>query len=500
MLTIIRITLALLCLVAATLLFVDVSGFAARHLAWLPRLQFMTALLSLNAVVIAALILLTLVLGRVYCSVICPLGVFQDVINRLRSRFGGKKSRNRFGFKPERKILRYGFLALFAVLVALGLTHVTAMAMAGLLDPYSAFGRIASELFAPVYDGACNLLADWSESQGNYYFTRVAYVTRVPLLIVAALTFVVVVVFAWIGGRSYCNMICPVGTILGLLSRNALLRPVIDTSLCNGCRKCERNCKASCIDGKNHRIDYSRCVVCMDCIGNCSQHAISFSPVLKKTKNDGRAVDGARRRFIVTGAALAGSLAAAAHKEGDGALAPVKMKKRAVRLTDIVPAGAKSAANLRSHCTACQLCISSCPDEVLQPSTDLTTFMQPVMWYNKGYCRPECTRCSDVCPTGAIEPVSVEEKSSVKIGTAVVDADRCISVADGKHCGLCSRSCPAGAIEMVKIDGNMRPVVNEGACIGCGSCEYHCPVGTAGHLPSERAAIYVEGLSEHRLI
>lgn len=495
----IRVVLAVFSIVALTLLFLDFTGFASAHWGWMAKIQFMPAVMSFNVLVIALLVAITLIFGRIYCSVICPLGIFQDFVSWLRTVAGGKKAKNRYRYHRQYKHMRYTVLTIFVVLLILGFTNMTASALAGLLEPYSEYGRIASQLFAPVYDGANNLLADWSADADNYIFTHVANATSPLLLIVAVITFVVVVAMAWITGREYCNAVCPVGTVLGMLSRYAWLKPVIDKSKCNGCRKCERNCKASCIDGKNHKIDYSRCVVCMDCLNNCSQRAISYSHP-KKIKKESVSVEG-RRSFISTGAVLAATLVAQAHEGGDGALAPVKNKKRPERAVDPVPAGAKSLANLNSHCTACQLCVRSCPNGVLQPSTKLEMFMQPVMCFTEGYCRPECTKCSDVCPAGAILPVTEDVKSSIKVGTAVVDAALCISAAAGQHCGLCSRSCPAGAIEMVEgSNGNYRPVVNEQACIGCGSCEYHCPVGTAGHIRSDHSAIHVEGIEVHRMI
>ncbi len=500
-----RVFIAAVSLVAMTLLFLDFTGFARDHWGWLAKIQLVPALLSLNVVVVALLVVLTLAFGRVYCSLICPLGIFQDVVNRLKSFVRGKKARNRFGYKDEKRAVRYVFFSLFVILLLLGVFSFLTTFMAGLLEPYSAYGRIVSQLFAPVYDAGENALASWSEQHDNYLFARVAYVLNPMLFAVAVVTLIVVAVTAWRGGRDYCNMVCPVGTLLGFMSRYSWLKPVIDKSRCNGCRKCERNCKASCIDGRNHRIDASRCVACFDCISNCSQKAISFrhkKSVEAKSSDVScdKPADRSRRSFITTGSVIAGTLAMKAFDGGDGTLAPVKIKKTSLRSVPVVPPGAVSLANLTAHCTACQLCITACPDQVLRPSTDLDRLMQPVMWFNKSYCRPECTACGDACPAGAIRPISVEEKSSVKIGTAVVDASLCISASAGQHCGLCSRSCPAGAISMVKIDGNMRPVVDDEACIGCGSCEYHCPVGTAGHIRSDRAAIHVEGLEVHRVI
>ena len=135
---------------------------------------------------------------------------------------------------------------------------------------------------------------------------------------------------------------------------------------------------------------------------------------------------------------------------------------------------------------------------MLRPSLSASRFMQPELVFTGGFCRPDCTECSHVCPAGAIKPVDVAEKTAIRIGRAVVDTATCISAAYGQHCGNCARHCPAGAIQMVKgPNGNMRPSVDESVCIGCGSCEYHCPVGTAGHISSDKAAIYVEGYKVH---
>jgi len=135
---------------------------------------------------------------------------------------------------------------------------------------------------------------------------------------------------------------------------------------------------------------------------------------------------------------------------------------------------------------------------VLRPSTSLTSLMQPVMEYDRGYCRPECTRCSDVCPAGAIKPIDKEEKSSIQIGHAIVVVKECISAQGKDECGNCARHCPAGAITMVPTDKDddlapLVPAINEGACIGCGACEYVCPVRPL-------SAIHVEGHETHKHI
>lgn len=514
-----RIVVAIVSLFALTWLFVDFTGAAAVRLAWLAKIQLVPALLAVNVVVILILALLTLVFGRLYCSVICPLGITQDIVIWLRRVFSSKKNRRLglYRFTPEHKAWRYGFLGLFIVVAVLGLISLVPMSFAGILDPYSIYGRIAGQGIVPLWRGGASAVAEAQAANGNYLFAGEVPAAlanfNIAVSVVAAVTFIIVTVFAIRTGRGYCNTVCPVGTILGFLSRFSLLRPLIDESKCNRCGSCGRKCKAKCIDTKNHVIDLSRCVVCLDCINNCTQGAISYGSRRKTVKKAVAAesgvttvkaekTDNSRRAFLVGTAIVAGAAAAsAADKVTDGGLAPIKAKKRHKDAAPAVPAGAISLRHFRSHCTACQLCISECPNNVLRPGTSLDGFMQPVMVFTDGFCRTDCNRCSQVCPTGALRPIPVEEKTAWKIGTAVVDPGICISAAYGQACGNCVRHCPAEAISMVKGEnGHMRPVVNESICIGCGNCEYHCPAGRAGQLSSNKAAIYVNGIEVHQKI
>lgn len=489
----IRIVLAVIFLIAITALFCDYTGTAARLWGWMAKIQFLPAVLSLNFAVIIGLILLTLLFGRVYCSVICPLGVTQDLFNWLRGKTGPKKGRkNRFHFTRPLQWLRVAVLAIFVVLFVTGFAS-----LAMFIAPYSAFGRIASSLIAPVYDRMCAGMVNAMGPEDFTFYTVDSFAPTTAAIIVASVSLAVVAVAAWFGGRIYCNSVCPVGTVLGFLSRFSLFRPVIDKSACISCGKCARRCKASCIDPVNHRIDLTRCVACMDCLDNCSTHAISYTARRphepKKTGNP----DSGRRSALAVGAvALTAALSHAQSKTTDGGLAPIIPKERPKRKSKIVPPGALSVANLESHCTSCQLCISQCPNQVLRPSMEMATFMQPEVSYEAGYCRPECTACSDVCPTGAIRPVGNDEKSSIQIGRAVVDRDLCFAANGSRSCGACSRHCPAGAIMMVPVsEGSDRlmPVVNESLCIGCGACENLCPSRPI-------SAIRVEGLPVHRYI
>lgn len=212
-----------------------------------------------------------------------------------------------------------------------------------------------------------------------------------------------------------------------------------------------------------------------------------------------------RRKFFTVSALLATSAALKAQekvqlpdKKVDGGLAIIEDKKKPDRTTPITPPGSLSAANFSRHCTACQLCVSVCTNHVLRPSGNLQTFMQPEVSYERGYCRPECVKCSEVCPTGAIRPITKADKTAIQIGHAVLIQENCIVNRDGVTCGNCARHCPTQAILMVAKDPNdpdspQLPVVNEEKCIGCGACENLCP-------SRPFSAIYVEGHEQHRNI
>lgn len=485
----IRLTLAILFFGLITLLFLDFTGTIHAWFGWMAKIQFLPAVLALNVAVIVFLVALTLIFGRVYCSVICPLGVLQDLFGWM----GKKQKKNRYSYSLAKNWLRYGVLVLFIAALVAGVGSFVA-----LLAPYSSFGRIASNLFAPLYGWGNNLLAYFAERMDSYAFYETeVWIASLPTFIIAVVTLVVLIVLAWRGGRTYCNTICPVGTVLGVLSRFSWLAPVIDTEKCNACGLCARNCKASCIDSKNHKIDYSRCVACMDCIEKCNKGAISYRPRKKEAKA-APVVDESRRSALTATAILAStSLLKAQEKKRDGGLAVIEDKVVPERKTRLVPPGALSIKNFEQHCTACQLCVSVCPNDVLRPSTGLLTLMQPEMGYENGYCRPECTKCSDVCPAGAIKPITREEKSSRQIGHAVWIKKNCIMHEDKVDCGKCQDACPTGAIQIVVNESCPNKcknvVVNTERCIGCGACEHLCPVRPL-------SAIYVEGHEVHREI
>ena len=491
----IRVILAALVFVAVTLLFLDFTGAIHHYLGWLAKIQFLPAVLALNLVVVIALVILTVLFGRVYCSVICPLGVFQDGVANLSKR------------------LRYGVFILFVVALIAGVN-----AFVALLAPYSAWGRIVQNFLAPVWQWGNNLFASIAEKHESYaFYTKEVWLKSLPTFIIALVTLVAVVILAWKNGRTYCNTICPVGTTLSFFSRFAAFRPVIDASKCKSCHLCEHKCKAACIDidgGKT--IDYSRCVDCFNCIDNCKFGALKYrfawgtKPEVPSGDTSAPA-DKTRRAFMVGSALALGGSALSSVKalaqtepadeepvkiEGEGGFADIIPKVAPKRSVAITPFGSESVKDFYSHCTACQLCVAVCPNNVLRPSKDLKHLMQPEMSFERGYCRPECVKCSEVCPAGAILKITPEEKTQWKVGTAHITPWLCI-VDNGtvEECGNCARHCPTGAIQMVRKDpDNPRsvriPSVDESKCIGCGACENLCPARPV-------SAITVDGYQIH---
>lgn len=528
----IRQILAIVMWIGITLLFLDFTGTAHEYLSWMAKVQFLPAVLALNVAVIVGLIVLTLIMGRIYCSVICPLGVMQDVfawIGKLKIFRKNKKAKHasQYSYSKPKTWLRLAVLVVFIALMILGFNSI-----AILLAPYSAYGRIAANMLQPVYLMVNNLLASAAEHYDSYtFYTADVWLKSISSLIVSAVTFVVIGILAWRNGRTWCNTICPVGTVLGYLSRLSWLKIRVEEDKCIKCGICAKNCKAACIDiqkGVPAVIDYSRCVVCGNCEGVCSKQAIHLAPAKKSssasapqakgsTPDGDKPADMSRRTFVSLLTATAATAALEAQdKTVDGGLAVIEDKQIPNRHTPLTPPGSLSARNLAQHCTGCQLCIAACPNGVLRPSTSLANMLQPEMQYDRGYCRPECTRCSDACPAGAIRPIEAADKSAIQIGHAVWIKKNCIPLTDHQPCGNCERHCPTGAIQMIQVDNTITqgedgrwrnaegeevdgrtilriPAINTEKCIGCGACENLCPARPF-------SAIYVEGHEVHREI
>ena len=491
-LKIVRVLLALCIFIPLLLLFVDFAGVLPDSLHALAHIQLVPAILSGSVLILIVLGLLTLFFGRVYCSVICPLGILQDIFSRFTGR-GKKKNKKKrwYHYSKPYSIVRYTLLGICIVFLIFGITAPTLF-----LDPYSNFGRIAVNIFRPaVMEG--NNVVNWIALKfDNYNFYQVTIYTVTVLSFTFSLAVLLLVGFlALLRGRLYCNTICPVGSLLGLASKFALFRIDLDKSKCTSCGLCEKACKSECIDSKNQKVDHSRCVSCFNCLNKCKKHqSISFRFALKKRLNPltpgieselvdsnespiksmkANSIDKSRRSFIVTTTAIAATapiIPAFARKEVD-----------VTKLTPITPPGSISLKRFKDKCTGCHLCITHCPQQVLKPAGfefGLNyTFKPHMVFYEKGFCNYECTICTEICPNGAIQKLSTDEKKVTQVGIAKFIEELCIVISDGTSCGACSEHCPVQAVRMEPYrDGLTLPHVYEELCIGCGGCESICPV------------------------
>ncbi|MFT3781599.1 MAG: 4Fe-4S binding protein [Nibricoccus sp.] len=506
-----RVALAILVFSGLTIAFVDFRGFSPKMLGHvLAHAQFVPALVSVfaggvGAVILTGGIVAAALIGRIYCSAICPLGILQDIVLRAKHWFSRKK---RFlpyskAFNKVRQVFLWG--AVVACLAGwVGFTL-------SLLDPYSNFGRIVSMLFRPLLTVANNAIVGTANAWGfqNLYRVDPAWASA-GLLIFPAAFLTVIVVMSALRGRLYCNTVCPVGTVLGFVSRFAAFRITIDKNACTKCGDCLRSCKAQCIDLRNGEIDASRCVACYNCIGACEEHGVkyrfSWSPNPKPSgstkgsptnpaKRDA-ATDLDRRNFL--GAVASGilgttALAAIARAEPKSPETSTLAQQGAASRA-VCPPGSQSVSRFLDQCTGCQLCVSACPTHVLQPALmeyGVEGIFKPQLKYSSAYCLFECNRCGQVCPDGAIELLDLAKKQTAQIGVADFYQSRCVVEINGTDCAACSEHCPTKAVTTVPFRENLRlPVLNQKLCIGCGACEYACPVRPV-------KAIVVTGRSVH---
>ena len=486
----IRIGVSITLFTLITLYFLDFRELLPQSLHFLAKIQFVPALLSLNLIILVSLLLLTFVFGRVYCSSICPMGIYQDIVGWLSKKAKRKK---RYTYSPAKSILRWATLLLVTVAFIFGFTFLV-----GLLDPYGAYGRIVTHLFRPIYLAGNNLLETTFTQFNNYTFFRVSiYSLSVLSTIIALFTLAGVGLLAWRNGRTFCNTLCPVGTTLGFISRLSLFKVQFDSEKCNSCGLCSMKCKASCIDSKKLTVDYSRCINCFNCIEACKRDAMHYKPIWSKKNKENevvkRDVNQSKRRFIsatVTTGIAATSLLA---QNSIG----VSSKQELKRQQPIAPPGVQNIDKLLQKCISCHLCVTKCPSHVIKPALfeyGLGGIMQPKLYFDHGFCSYDCTVCGDICPTGAILPLTKEEKHHTQMGQVNFILENCIVYYDETSCGACSEHCPTQAVSMVPYKGSLTiPHIEPSICVGCGGCEYVCPA-----IPFK--AIYVEGLKEQQTI
>lgn len=380
-------------------------------------IQFTAALQSgllsgfgLSVVLFLLIIFLTLIFGRIYCAVLCPLGFYQEILTFLFKPF----CKNR-----KFQISKHHAFAYFFAAILFGSLFGGTVILLRMADPYAVFGNALS--------GACFGLG--------------------------FLIFLAVLVF--FKKRFFCSNICPVGAVLGLISRFSLFQIRIHADKCKMCTLCAKSCPCGAIDFKNHTVINETCIRCFKCLSKCEHSALYYG--LKKAPET--PFNPARRELIKAGLVLA--IFGVAFK--GGLTLSKKLAQKFKRL--ILPAGADNPQDFANRCLNCNLCVQNCPMKIIKPATIDTPFVH--LEYGNYYCRFDCHRCSSVCPSGAIKHLSLIQKQHTKIANAVINEDICIK------CGVCAFECPKKII--IKEKGKT-PVIQFDKCIGCGKCATVCPV------------------------
>lgn len=487
-----RIALSLIFLAIYSLVLLDLSGTipvqftrGVLYLQFAPSAIHFFNLISLSGAGFILILLLTSIFGRIYCSSLCPLGVIQDITAQITRRLTHRK---RYHFaKPYRK-LNYAVLILVIITACAGF-----LLPLSLTDPYSNFGRISSGLARPALLLLNNSIAAAFENVGLYTLPRIAFKNfSIIATLYSAFFFISLALLTMWHGRLFCNTLCPVGSLLGLISNYSLFKFRMNESLCNNCGRCATSCKAGCINSVEHTIDASRCVSCFNCVGSCPSGGINYKYDFKAVATSQQPATDQSRRQLFGGAAVLLSFSALAFvpreiETGKPSTVPEKKKN------PVCPPGSVGFEHFNERCTACNLCVSLCPTQVLKPSVleyGLSGFLQPRMDYHASFCNFDCRLCGEVCPTGAIMPLLAEEKKLLQLGKSIFVKENCIVYTRKTACGACSEHCPSKAVQMVPYEGSLKiPKVTQDICVGCGACEYACPT-------KPYKAIYVDG---HRL-
>lgn len=467
-----------------------------------PSLMKTIAAFSTGALATCIVILLvTFLFGRFYCSVVCPLGIAQDIAAFIFRRKGKP-------LPPHLAFPRAICLGVVIGLLVIGWTLGFKM-----LDPYSNFGRPFAAWNQPkpaVVEKADETAAeedddDSSEEQSVAAATTDTDESSCPSGCIlssygigAILPVIIIIGAAIWRKRLFCNALCPVGTTLGIVSRIGLFKLSI-TEKCIKCGRCVRACNAGCIDIDHHDIDNARCVRCMNCIAACPMGAIDFGRPVVATKTteqpseqsvaetteqpvEKQTTDLSKRELLLAiPVGLVGlGVSAAAGKHFLKALLDAKTaeateseEETAAAPQFILPPGAGDVARFATKCTACLLCVHNCPSKIIKPSPTGYGFVRLDLTNSK--CGFDCNRCSQICPTGAIRPVPLAEKQKLRIAQAAINYKNCKVFQDDEPCGKCAEVCPTKAITLRKTGA---PKMTKNLCIGCGACQAICPKKT----------------------
>lgn len=400
------------------------------------------------------LVIATLVFGRFFCGFICPLGTTIDIFD-LFSRKGKRAQPN---FKNGK----------YLVLLFLTLSAILGASFLHFFEPLVILERSLTLIFYPVV----------------VYFTGLF--TLIPSVVytesaLALVVFAMILGLNFVSQRFWCRNLCPLGGLLALFAKISAFKFSFGEG-CTQCGVCEKICPTGAISIESAKIDAGECIECLRCQYECPQDTINYKISLRPSGFDVR-----RRQILST---LGASVLLAP-------LAKILLHQRlAGRL--IRPPGSIPESDFVNTCIHCGKCMKVCPTNGLQPcilEAGINGIWTPRLVARIGGCEKNCNMCGQVCPTSAIRNLPLEEKTYVKMGTAVIDRARCIAWEQDKVCLICDEACPYNAInslnETIRDTTLLRPFVDERICTGCGLCEARCPI-------EGRAAIEVFSISEER--
>lgn len=429
------------------------------------------------------IVLITLIFGRIFCSWICPLGIINHLTGLL---FPKKKTEaERVAENRPRPLynLKYYLLSFFLIAAAFGSLQV------GLMDPICLTVRSFSTSLLP----ATHELYSALYPQLNFNWGWV----------IGGIFIAVVLANRWIP-RFWCRALCPLGALLGVLSRFSLFRIHRNLTNCTNCNKCVEVCDGAAEPQATTK--QSECLMCMSCIAECPHDALSYKFMPPAEGSEDMVALGRRELFgsVIAGAAFL-PLNRASHLNSREEGLPKAYDSDLIR-----PPGSLPEDQFLASCIKCDECIKVCPTNVLQPAgfeAGLEGLWTPISVYKLGNCLQRCNLCGDVCPTGAIQKFSIAdrignlEQKPIRAGTAFYNKGRCLPWSMDTECVKCEEFCPTSpkaiwSIEITKVDrhGNtitlQQPRVDIDKCIGCGSCEWACPVS--------EPAVYVTNAHESR--
>ena len=273
-LKILRIVVSVVVFLMITLLWIEYGSFFMCSVGWIEKSQIFPTAMMFSAGMLIFWMLVSMLFGRIYCSTVCPLGTWLDFVGHV----GHCTRKKDYHYSPALTAWRYGSLLVVAICFILNIALIPV-----LVEPYSLYSRFVVGYMKPVWGSINNLLASVGDASGWWSIEQVGIV-RASLtgMLLTGVSMLAVSIMAWFFGRTYCNSICPIGTLLGLASNQSVWHIDIDTDMCTNCRRCEEVCKASCIDLNDHVVDRSRCVNCFNCISACRDEAIFYRAECKQ--------------------------------------------------------------------------------------------------------------------------------------------------------------------------------------------------------------------------